>query len=244
MFAHLLTIDEVALALEDLKKISHPPQHIGRGYKDPELDVLFRNCLKGMKQFMWTYINPNSGTMGKWQGSSLKTADNLQKGPAHAQKLCQWVREYVEDCEDLLVNPYGQWNESVIDKDPVLAQEIHAHLQGIGKYVKAMDLVNFMDTPEMREQTGLKKRIDVSTVQRWMKKLDYCWTYTPKGQYIDGHKREDIVVYRQKIFLPRWANIKARTRDRSNGQLKLFHMSGMLSFDSMMSPHSMPMIVE
>ena len=98
---------------------------------------------------MWTYINPNLGTMGKWQGSSLKMADNLQKGPAHAWKLCQWVRAYIEDREDLPVNPYGQWNESVIDKDPVLAQEIHAHLQGIRKFVKAVDVVNFMDTPKM-----------------------------------------------------------------------------------------------
>ena len=86
---------------------------------------------KGMRQFMWTYINPNSGTMGKWQGSSLKTADSLQKGPAHARKLCVWVQAYIEDRKDLPVNPYGQWNESVIDKDPALAQELHAYLQGM-----------------------------------------------------------------------------------------------------------------
>src|SRR5882724_5347886 len=58
-FAHPPTIDEVTLALEDLKKILHPPQHTGRGYKDPELDDLVRNRLEGMRQFMWTYINPN-----------------------------------------------------------------------------------------------------------------------------------------------------------------------------------------
>src|SRR5882762_6660682 len=34
-----------------------------------------------MKQFMWTYINPNSGLTGRWMAASLKTADNLQKGP-------------------------------------------------------------------------------------------------------------------------------------------------------------------
>jgi hypothetical protein len=81
-----------------------------------------------------------------------------------------------------------------------------------------MDLVNFMDTPEMRAKSGLKKRIDISTAQRWMKKLDYRWTYDPKGQYVDGHEQEDVVAYRQNVFLPRWANIKARTRDWSNGQ--------------------------
>jgi hypothetical protein len=112
----------------------------------------------------------------------------------------------------------GHWNESVIDKDPTIAQEIHAHLQGIRKFVKAMDLVNFMDTPEMRVKSGLKKRIDISTAQRWMKKLDYQWTYEPKGQYVDGHEREDVVAYRQNVFLPRWANIKAWTHDWSNRQ--------------------------
>ena len=86
-----------------------------------------------------------------------------------------------------MVNPYGQWNESVIDKDPVLAQEIHTHLRGIRKYVKAMDLVDFMNTPEMQEQTGLKKQIDVLTVQQWMKKSDYCWTYT-----LDIHTKASV----------------------------------------------------
>ena len=75
--------------------------------------------------------------------------------------------------------------------------------------MKAMDLVNFMDTPEMRAKSGLKRRIDILTAQRWMKKLDYRWTYDPKGQYVDGHEREDVVAYCQNIFLPRWANIKA-----------------------------------
>jgi hypothetical protein len=81
-----------------------------------------------------------------------------------------------------------------------------------------MDLVEFMDTPEMRERTHLKKSISLATAQRWMKKLDYRWSYTPKGQYVDGHEREDVVAYRQNVFLPAWANIKARTRDWSQGQ--------------------------
>jgi hypothetical protein len=84
-------------------------------------------------------------------------ANNLEKGLGHAWKLRQWVQAYVTDREVLPVNPYRYWNESVIDTDPTLAQKIHTHLQSIGKYVKAMDLVNLMDTPEMQEQTHLKK---------------------------------------------------------------------------------------
>jgi hypothetical protein len=73
-----------------------------------------------------------------------------------------------------------------------------------------MDLVNFMNTPEMRLCSGLKKRLDVLTAQRWMQKLEYCWTYSElKSQYVDGHKRKDVVKYRNEVFLPRWANVKA-----------------------------------
>lgn len=143
------TMEEVLSAHTDLQRILKPPRCTGRGYKDPELDKLFQQRLEGMKQFMWTYINPKSGYTGQWQAASLKTADNLEKGPALAKNLRTWTRAFIADREDLLVNPYGAWNESVIDKHPEIAQEIHAHLQSIGKFVKAMDLVNFMDTPEM-----------------------------------------------------------------------------------------------
>ena len=52
------------------------------------------------------------------------------------------------DPEDLLHNPYGAWNKSILDHDETLAQDIHLHPWKIGKYVMAEDLVDFMDTPE------------------------------------------------------------------------------------------------
>ena len=35
--------------------------------------------------------------------------------------------------------------------------------------------------------------------------MDYCWTKTPSGQYVDGHECEDVVQYRQSKFLPHMA---------------------------------------
>ena len=180
-FAPPPTIEEVTSAHMDLQQILKPPHHSGRGYKDPEFDHLFQHRLEGMKQFMWVYINLKSGFTGKWQAASLKTADNLEKGPALAKNLCIWTQAFIADHEDLPINPYGAWNEATIDKHPEIAQEIHAHLQGTGKFMKAMDLVNFMDMPEMREQSGLKRRMDLVTAQQWMKKLNYCWDYDLKG---------------------------------------------------------------
>jgi hypothetical protein len=37
----------------------------------------------------------------------------------------------------------------VLDKDELLAQDIYIHSQSVEKYVKAEDLVDYMDTPKM-----------------------------------------------------------------------------------------------
>ena len=162
-----------------------PWQVAGKGYMDPEFDKLF-----------------------KFQ---LLTED----GPTHAKKVCKWTWAIIDNCEDLPVNPYGTWIKSVIDKHLEIAQELHAHLQSIGKFVKAMDLVDFMDTPKMQLHSGLKKWLDILTSQHWMWKLDYCWIYS---EYVDGHKREDMVKYWKEVFLTRWANVKAQNWDWENGQ--------------------------
>ncbi|KAG1722117.1 hypothetical protein EDB19DRAFT_1645998 [Suillus lakei] len=168
-----------------------------------------------MKQFLWVYVDPQSSAYGKWTMASLLTAKALERKPAHSQVLRERVHAFIADHEDLPFNIYGTWNESLLDKGEDLTQEIHIHLQGIGKYVKAMDLVDFLNTPEMRKQSGLTKRIHLATAQRWMKKLEYRWMKDPKGQFVDGHERDDVVAYRQETFLPAWEAIKEKTRDWS-----------------------------
>jgi len=197
-------VDKVRLACTDLQNILKPQQATGKGYVDPELNELFKSRLLSMKQFMWTYINPDSETTGHWIAASLKTANDLEKGPILAKKVREWAQAFINNCENLPVNPYGAWSESVIDKHPEIAQELHAHLQSVRKFVKAMNLVDFMDTPKMQLHSGLKNRLDVSTAQHWMQKLDYRWTYSElKDQYIDGHERKDVVKYRNNVFLLR-----------------------------------------
>ena len=113
----------------------------------------------------------------------------------------------------MICNNYGLWNETILEKDKAFAQEVHTHLQSVSKYVRAMDLVDFLDTDteEMQTKTGHKKRIDVATAQRWMKKLNYQWTLDLKGQYVDGHKRAEVVTYRQHAFLPAWKWAQSRS---------------------------------
>ena len=97
--------------------------------------------------------------------ASLHTVNNVNRAPSNACQLQGWVRDFITDCEVLPQNPYGRWNESLINTDKILAQDIYLHLQDIGKFVKSMDLVNFLDTPEMWEETGLTKQMHLATAQ-------------------------------------------------------------------------------
>ena len=116
-----------------------------------------------MKLFLWHFIDSKDG----WITSSLAVAHAAEHGPWLARKLREWSHAYIKDHNHLPLNRYGCWNVSLLE-DEDLAQEIHLHLQGIGKWVKAMDIVHYLNTPEMKTQLKLKKTISLATAQQWM----------------------------------------------------------------------------
>lgn len=46
------------------------------------------------------------------------------------------------------------------------------------------------------------KSVCLRTAQRWLAKLGWIYGRNKKG-YVDGHEREDVVDYRQNVFLPK-----------------------------------------
>lgn len=80
-----------------------------------------------------------------------------------------------------------------------------------------MDIVCFLDTPEMKKQMDRETTIHLTTAQCWMHKMGYHWGNVPKCQYIDGHECKDIVEYWQNVFLPRLAAIEAKSQTWTNG---------------------------
>ena len=203
------TFGEARAALEDIKKVLKPPRKKGPGYQHHDLDELTYSRVEAMRKFLWKYID--GGETRGWMRASLETARDHERGPAHARLLREWTRAFIVDREDLPKNIYGTWKSSMLDDEGV-AEAIHLHLQSLGPYVRAQDVVDFLKRPEVMAQINLKKSINIVTAQRWMKKLGYRWTLTPTGQYVDGHERVDIINYRQKKFLPRWMSIEEQTR--------------------------------
>ena len=49
------------------------------------------------------------------------------------------------------------------------------------KYVKAQDVVDYLDHPEVKTKYGASVSISLKIAQRWMECLGYAWANTPNG---------------------------------------------------------------
>ncbi|KAF9463511.1 hypothetical protein BDZ94DRAFT_1236163 [Collybia nuda] len=203
IFVPAPSIESVTLALVDIKKILKPPRDKGPGYKPHGLDKFVHGRLEAMKKFMWKYVEGQQTS--KWTAASLQTAQDHERGPNHAQTLQEWTLAFLADRKNIPTNVYGTWNTSKLD-DKDLAHAILLHLQSLGPYIRAQDVVDFVKQPEIQEKFELKKPISRATAQQWMLHLGYRWTNTPGGQYVDGHEQIDVIEYWQKEDVPESRN--------------------------------------
>ena len=203
------SIDAARAAHAQLDEILNPRRKSGKGHKDPGLDLLLRSRLEAMKRFLWNYTNTASRFYEKWIAASIDTARASEKGPWFARRLREWSSAFINNYEVLPFNVYGTWNKSRLD-DEDLRQELSVHLQSIGKYISAMDIVRYLDQPEVKARHGIKKTITERTARNWLKTMGYRWKLEPCGQYVDGHERKDVTDYRQNTFLPKWKALEHR----------------------------------
>jgi hypothetical protein len=157
--------------------------------------------------FLTHYTSASSPGYNAWMSASLLTASGKGKPTWWARQLRAITKSYVLHRISPPSNPYGGWNSSRLE-DPDIANEIHEHLQTIGKYVRAQDIVDYLDKEDIKTQFGIKKTISLATAKCWMHKMDYRWTCNFKGQYVDGHERDDVIWYRQNIFLKKWMEME------------------------------------
>jgi hypothetical protein len=196
-------------ALKDLEPLIRPKRQTGAGYQDPELDLWTRARLDGMQSLLRMYTNPDSRTYNHWSASSYQTAIGLGRGQHCARRLRELCRAFITNREVLPINPYGDWNESML-VDENLRNEIGIYLLSIGNEISAKKLMDFLRQPEIREKYGIEKNISHKTACRYLNSLGYRYKATPKGQYADGHERKDVVFYRDNVFLPQWSHFQNR----------------------------------
>ena len=206
--------DEVEKCLRTLEALIKPKRKTGHGHRDPHLNLVLRARLETMATFLRIY--KMNGYLD-WTGSSEVAAAAAGKGPWLARRLREWTRCLIQDETDIPTHSYGRFNSSILE-DEDLAAQIHLRLQGIGPWIKAADIVQYLNSPEMKLWLNLKKPISERTARRWMDRMSYRWKREPKGQYKDGHEREDVVEYRQNVFLPAIEKLMDRmTKWRADG---------------------------
>jgi len=54
----------------------------------------------------------------------------------------------------------------------------------------------------------IKKALSCRSARTWLAKLGWNWREVRSAIYKDGHERQDVLEYRQDIFLPRMESLK------------------------------------
>ncbi|CDO71461.1 hypothetical protein BN946_scf184909.g55 [Trametes cinnabarina] len=207
-------VDDVLKGLADIKKLLRPPRKNRKGYRPFALgDGQLQRRLGLMKALFARYVADGAGY---WIRASEEVAKMDQYRDNKARTLRSWARAYLADRSALPRQAYGMWNTSLLDLDG-LKEELCSHLLGVGKYVRAQDIVDLMSSTDLQLRYGLAKGVSLATAKVWMKKLRYRWGKGPRGQYVDGHERPDVVAYRQSTFLPAFASRNLFTRIWTNG---------------------------
>ncbi len=197
-------------ALDDLQEILHPARKNGKPrHLDPGLDLFVRSRLEGMRALLAFYTNPRSRTYECWAASSIQAAVSLLRGTYCARILRDLCRQFISDRTVLPVNPYGDWNESMLVNED-LAQDLNLHLQELGKDITAEKVVEFLWRNDIKLNHGITKKITIRTAQRYLHALGYRWQEPKKGQYADGHERPDVVWERDKVFIPKIRTLRDR----------------------------------
>ena len=81
-----------------------------------------------------------------------------------------------------------------------------------------------LDTETLSGEQGAA--VSRRTAQRWLGKLGWCYDRDKKG-YFDGHEREDVVKYRNDVFLPRMAELEPRLIEfKDDGQIEKPQVEG------------------
>jgi hypothetical protein len=173
---------EARRALESITLLLHGKRKKGKSIKPFKCDMTTQERLTRMKMLLRIYTHTLKAERQSWIAASLHVAHAHGESTAKAESLRQWTRAYMEDRKNIPVNLYGKWTPSMLN-DGDLSKEIFEHLQSVGKYVKAMDVVWYIDKPKVREKFKLKKGISPATAKRWMTLMDYRWRKTPKGQF-------------------------------------------------------------
>ncbi|QRV89382.1 DDE superfamily endonuclease [Ceratobasidium sp. AG-Ba] len=195
-------------ALEKIGAILQPLRQDGNGHKPCKIkDEILLRRLNTMAMCLRLYCSEDLNY--KFTHSSEVAAIGAGYSPRYGKQLRQYIRRFI-DTGDLPEHMFS--GNTSKTQDDALASDIKQHLDTKGLHAKAADIINYLAQVEIQQKFNLKNAPSLRTAQRWMNDFGYTWGNAPKGQYVDGHERDDVVHYRQFRFIPAWSRLEKRMR--------------------------------
>lgn len=93
---------------------------------------------------------------------------------------------------------------SAFTKNKLLPDEAKKYLHHVVEKEMPAGLKKYLEVelfPRIQMKVG--RGISLRTARRWLHKEGFRYTAHKKALYYDGHEREDVIEYRQNVFLPK-----------------------------------------
>ena len=169
-----------------------------------------------MQGMLNLFTNKDSATYDKWRVLSFQAAIFLGCGRHCPCQLHHLICQFILDCRVLPINPCRNWNQSMLLNEN-LVNEIHIYLQSIGPEISGQKLMEFLADEDLWSRHRIEKPIKLRMAQRYLNALGYRYKVALKGQYADGHEREDVIFYCDQIVLPQLWRISERMVNWADG---------------------------
>ena len=198
--------DKALDLLRDHAALSRARETLTLRSQDKLLDVIFRARISAMAGVLNIFLDPDLPYT--WRKASMVVAKAQGHGSTRARSIRAWILDFVREGK-LPFHSYGYTRKTVLEDEDVV-QEIQQELTERAKtgFIKAEDICEIVGGEKLQalfaRLSVQKPRISLSTAQRWLAKMNWRYSKTKQGMYIDGHEREDVVAYR-KAFVERWA---------------------------------------
>jgi len=113
-----------------------------------------------------------------------QAAIGMGQGTHCAQRLCELNCAFFADHKILPINPYGDWNKSLLVNENIV-NEVSIYLLSLGNEFTAKNLMDFLHQADIKGKYGIERDISHKTACQYLQVLGYHYQSTPKGQYVD-----------------------------------------------------------
>jgi hypothetical protein len=151
-----------------------------------------------------------------WVEHSVSVAVSFGKGQKYAQALRRWERDWFETRTPPACPQRGRHvKRTSLFNDEGVSLAVREYLnvamwradpqgmcEAVKNHLRSEEGYDLMKIEVILNNKDNKGGISDRTARRWFVKLGWIYGRNKKG-YCDGHEREDVVEYRDKVFCPR-----------------------------------------